>query len=667
MPSSRPKHLDHSKLDRDARRDSFIDMTSPTTPVFPVDANSSYARPRTSEETFTSLHTQHLVKNRKQDMRVDTYSPSSRNARKPPLPSSPKPHFKRPSSANPSSTSLPRSSPSSSSPQGPYLRAELQTSTKSRSASPVGHIPPTTNYLSAQERADLVRKSRKLTQLLGQTPPPLASMARQCESQPGSKRTALNVPVGYGKHHRGAFSVAEGIGSPTRGWSSHQSPVSPTSPGDTRRYSAPPSPLEIAVFREDVESWQRRGSRTSVGSGRASFIDLSDEEDAGGLPDGHGREHEDEESGSETDAGSYFGEEPSGRRSSPYSPSSPSLSLSMSSQDRAEDERRRKRDRLAKLHRFLGSRVPTDLVIGSFNTDTSLPLPSSPTLETPTTDPKAWRRLRRRSSSAAEMKSRWLDEHDRVKADLDDHEKAINVRRAIKMEKMFGVQPPQTLYRTRNSPVAATPARVVPPERQSSLPAGPSSPTGRNVNQSAYINKGRSTRSHRSSVYSNESTQNLLASVHEEDGTSLRASHHASSVYMQYRHSLNSLNDIIDRDDRESIAEIHQYLTRDEVPPAAPFEAEDTAPSEVPDTSSFNMALPSSPEPEMVSFQARRRRAAKLTNFFGVDYRDLIGDILESIEDDVQEASHCGTLKPEEVQDLLRKLRKLKTKRQGPI
>ena len=52
----------------------------------------------------------------------------------------------------------------------------------------------------------------------------------------------------------------------------------------------------------------------------------------------------------------------------------------------------------------------------------------------------------------------------------------------------------------------------------------------------------------------------------------------------------------------------------------------------------------------MLTFQTRRRRAAKLTNFFGVDYRDLIGDIIESIEHDVEEASHRGSLQPEEVQ-----------------
>lgn len=41
--------------------------------------------------------------------------------------------------------------------------------------------------------------------------------------------------------------------------------------------------------------------------------------------------------------------------------------------------------------------------------------------------------------------------------------------------------------------------------------------------------------------------------------------------------------------------------------------------------------------PDSTTFQNRRRRAAKLTQFFGVDYRDLMSEILESIEKGVEE------------------------------
>lgn len=121
------------------------------------------------------------------------------------------------------------------------------------------------------------------------------------------------------------------------------------------------------------------------------------------------------------------------------------------------------------------------------------------------------------------------------------------------------------------------------------------------------------------------------------------------------------------QDDRESLAELHQFLSTElpiveEVTPTrASFDPESRP--ELPKferrrslpTKSSSLSLASqydaqSPDPEMVTFQARRRRAAKLTNFFGVDYRDLIGDILENIENGVVEESHRGSLQPEEMQ-----------------
>jgi hypothetical protein len=60
--------------------------------------------------------------------------------------------------------------------------------------------------------------------------------------------------------------------------------------------------------------------------------------------------------------------------------------------------------------------------------------------------------------------------------------------------------------------------------------------------------------------------------------------------------------------------------------------------------------IPVPPPKELSNFQLRRRRAAKLTNFFGVDYRELIHDILESIEKGVEEERKRGTLRPEEVE-----------------
>jgi hypothetical protein len=118
------------------------------------------------------------------------------------------------------------------------------------------------------------------------------------------------------------------------------------------------------------------------------------------------------------------------------------------------------------------------------------------------------------------------------------------------------------------------------------------------------------------------------------------------------------------QDDRESLAELHSILTNDQpgaeghITPTREDGVKNvrterrrslpTRSSNLSLASQFNLSSPSSSE--MASFQARRRQAAKLTHFFGVDYRDLIGDILESIEHDVQEESHRGSLRPEEIQ-----------------
>ena len=157
--------------------------------------------------------------------------------------------------------------------------------------------------------------------------------------------------------------------------------------------------------------------------------------------------------------------------------------LTLTSTEVHEEEQRRKREKLVKLHRFLGSRVPTDLVLGMdlSQSPPSLP-PTSPDVEESETR-KKFRMRRRRSSSYAEYTRPLTAQEDRMKSELDMQEKALNVRRAAKMEKVgtprpfriafadaapkfkkvFGVAPPQTLYHTRkpDSPI---------PQRRGSVP-----------------------------------------------------------------------------------------------------------------------------------------------------------------------------------------------------
>ena len=123
-------------------------------------------------------------------------------------------------------------------------------------------------------------------------------------------------------------------------------------------------------------------------------------------------------------------------------PSLHSLADSLTEEQKAEEERRRKRERLAKLHRFLGSRVPMELVLGP-GFDAPLPpvatsfKPSGTASDgeaSPAT--KLWSRNKRRNSLASSDPHERLPDSERLKEELTDKEKAIVVKRAQKMERV---------------------------------------------------------------------------------------------------------------------------------------------------------------------------------------------------------------------------------------
>ena len=269
---------------------------------------------------------------------------------------------------------------------------------------------------------------------------------------------------------------------------------------------------------------------------------------------------------------------------------------------------------------------------------------------------------------------------------------------------MFGVAPPQTLYHTR-APVGSSPNISIIRQPSPSLkntPRSPATPPFR------FTTTGPSSKAKtKKRPGTGDSSKPLMDDSLHDNGL-LDVSQ--SSVYMHYRHSLNSLNDIIDRvssltvcpggvrshtalsqDDRESLAELHDYLTGDHyktgdqydyqfaVPAASSSNANSAANAAAsPLLDEFSVTTPTSkserrrslpsrvsiasfsseismlvagaaPTPMEPSFQQRRRRAAKLTNFFGVNYRDLMSEILESIEKGLEEERGKGTLKPDEV------------------
>lgn len=351
---------------RHADRTSFIDLLSPQESHFPLMSSSATASQHSSSRTTSYASNNLSIVSNNSNVRSRSRSP------KPPVPTSPKPDFAYRSSPN---LALRRTSPNAD-------------------------RPPTTNYLQPETRAELVKKSRKLAQLFGQTP--------GAGVMPNSHASFLDLPPSpRTRHMRGAMSVSEA--------SQDQKPLPASHSAMERRHSTsiPPDDFYIEVGSERTSQVSHPYSRPNgAESPPTSFIDLSDEED-----DSNG---------------------PFCAPGTPPSPSTRSLFESLSPDEQQEEVRRRKREKLAKLHRFLGSRVPANLVLGLDEAALSLPplspVPPPSEMESPSDDKKAWLR-RRRSSSVAAFPA-WSDDVDRVKDDLNEREKAINVRRGKKMEKV---------------------------------------------------------------------------------------------------------------------------------------------------------------------------------------------------------------------------------------
>lgn len=447
-------------------RESFIDLASPTFSPLNADfKNFSIPQPTQNARTEQPIpydssndfsHGESFARSTKP--RLPRLLPTGSD--KPPIPTTPKPDFSRLSrSGQSASGKASKTSPKHGSPMSTFA------SDLDRSLSGL----TTTNALTPRERAQRVRTTHKLTQLFGQTPgvSPIspqndAHLPNGCMPIPGNLALNLTAKRKHShQHHRPAVSMSEEVVTPVYEADEMVWPPPDSTryvPVAARRHSAPLSPDEFAFMvgpggrrsnesggsralsagsaggRDDssvIEIGTAEGDTASVaGSGRwtgrgegpgspMSFMDLSDEE--GGLS----------EILAETPRGPWTRQR--------LSPAELSDSLSISAEELAEDERRRKREKLAKLHRFLGSRVPPHLVLGTLDEGTPLPPLAAPSPSTPLDDDAAERRLkmrRRRSSSAAEFSKKWSDDIDRLKEELNEREKAINVRRAVKMEKV---------------------------------------------------------------------------------------------------------------------------------------------------------------------------------------------------------------------------------------
>jgi hypothetical protein len=228
---------------------------------------------------------------------------------------------------------------------------------------------------------------------------------------------------------------------------------------------------------------------------------------------------------------------------------------------------------------------------------------------------------------------------------------------------MFGVAPPQGLYHNR----AASPAPAPSSSRNSptTSPQSPPAPASRmpsgGARAYAKLRGMGLRRAHRPGP--SESSTALLLAPAEDD-----------TVFAYYRASLASLRDIVDRGDEASLAQLHEYLAAEPAddddapdvlayatalygpgaePPASPTTARAERRHSLPVRTSvaslrsqYTLAA-AAPDPH--AFAQRRRRAAKLAAFFGASYKELLGDVLESIVTGVQDDGGAGRLNDAEI------------------
>jgi hypothetical protein len=306
------------------------------------------------------------------------------------------------SQSQPATRSSSPKPPVPTAPKPVFDRSSLKTSPRLRQhESDMQALPPTTNFLDIDERLELVRKNQKLARVFGQSPGPDVSTYYLTRHFRGSVSMSNNPDISV-----------HNVFTPTDNGRRHSTPMS--SDDFSFFNNSRNSPIKTTVDhnpRSNDPTQRRSASPTS-------FIDLSD------------------------DLGSTHApfDIPIKAVAISSSPSTQSLFENMSPEEQAEEERKRKRQKLVKLHRFLGSRVPTGLVLGPDVPEVSLPpeITVNSLQEDKDLPRKVWAR-RRRSSSAAVFPSSWPDDLDRLKEDLNDEEKAINVRRAHKMEKVRSI------------------------------------------------------------------------------------------------------------------------------------------------------------------------------------------------------------------------------------
>ena len=351
---------------------------------------------------------------------------------------------------------------------------------------PGNALPATSNTLDPQERADRLKQNRKIVQVLGptampatQTPPRAVSASphrfTRSDSLPTESLNAQNLRENrlQGDEERSTHALAS-----KSSWSAldqttiflhangrrHSSPLSPSLHAPEYYSRRDPDNASLSSLGSIIEPTDDKQTHTPRSGSPTSFIDLSDDD---GMKTPKRRrsvervivsdiESQDDHMGSGASASVHA--ESSGM--GPLQAKNHFVDSSSLSDDEGhrvdqrwkaepqgeewQRERQRKRQQLAKIHRYLGSKVPAELVIG-FSSATAEEMIASPVPERPRTtddapvDSVKESQKRRRSFSAAQVNpvEHRRPEPVRTLTDtLSSSEKRAIIKRAQKIEQV---------------------------------------------------------------------------------------------------------------------------------------------------------------------------------------------------------------------------------------
>lgn len=666
-------------------------------------------------------------------------------------------------------------------------------------------LPPTSNLLEPQERKERLKQTRKIVQMLGPTAIPAAQASPRAMSASPHRFTrsdslpteSLNVQALRENRHQGdeeRSTTTTHVLVSKSSWGPlnqstiflnangrrHSSPLSPTLHDPEYYQSRDAETASLSSLGSIIEPADDKQTHTPRSGSPTSFIELWWEEDEGGMRTPKRRlsvervivsDMESQDQHLDRGASASGTTEISGMaplQSKNHFISSESISDDEGHRQKGDwkdeewqQERQRKRQQLAKIHRYLGSKVPAELVTGfSSATMEKMMVPPVPAVRPRATDNgpvsnvKEWQK-RRRSSSAAQMEAG--DRRGRpapvrnLSETLSSSEKMAIIKRAQKIEQIFGEQPTRPLSMSRASPTTdaqftrqepkSAPIKPImeypvtnpktngykagspfpkkdgrPSTAGSSRPSTAQSTTGLLSAYSKDVERERRARQ-KPIIIEVEQTQTVdiypspfpigtaLGSPWEdmyEDVIDISAANQptqpskaavlpgvpTSRQFLDYRTSLNSLGRILDQDDRQSLNELHAVLDNSDDEDEAENGLHGNLHHRRPQLSSTNdknAIVDPRPErtiqyraslasintiaststyatltPEPMTFQARRKRAAKLAHFFGASYRDLFGEVLDRIERGMLEEATRGEMSQEEVKHLMKQLDKLK-------